>query len=185
VRSWFSTTMAMCLTSGRASERARRARLLSFHDDTGSDIFRAQMKVRRSWLEVEAFVWAAGWISVVIVLPGCLATHAAGVAVGVARLTSKCHDPVEVSVVDSRTGRGLCDSSVVARRSDGVEVTFAPCFRAELDAGTWTVSASRRGYQAATSQVTVEEAEDCEPALQSLELSLHAGSSPEGISKPL
>ena len=172
--------MAMHLTSG---ERARRPRLLSFHDDKGSDIFRAQMKVSRRRLEVEALVWAAGWLSVVIVLPGCLATHAAGVAVGVARATSKCHDPVEVSVIDSRTGRSLCDSAVVARRSDGEEVTFAPCFRAELDAGTWAVSASRRGYQTATSQVTVEEAEDCEPALQSLELSLHEGSPVEGTSK--
>ena len=119
-----------------------------------------------------------------ILATGCttafVAIGVSAVGVGAAALAFQCDEPVSVSVWDPGTAHAICDAVVTATAgSDKVE--FSPCYTSALGEGTWTVTATRAGYAAATGTITVEHDHRCdEPSYHSLELTLSGGSAPMG-----
>jgi hypothetical protein len=94
----------------------------------------------------------------------------AGVVAGV--LTYDCGEGVGVTLWDRATAHSVCDASVVAKQGNKT-VTFSPCYSAFLDEGSWSVIATKPGYQAAVGSVVVPHEHRCsEPSYHSVELTL-------------
>jgi hypothetical protein len=120
----------------------------------------------------------ATWVLTALLCIGtvsCSPAIALGVSaalVGGAALAARCSDPVHVAVFDGVTGLRACDAKVVAVSPEGSEETFSSCFYAALPAGSWTVRAERRGYQSASTSFVIRSQQRCDPAVQTIELSL-------------
>jgi hypothetical protein len=112
----------------------------------------------------------------------CTPAIAVGVSaalVGGAALAARCSDAVHVAVFDGVTGLRACDAKVVAVSPDGSEETFSSCFYASLPAGSWTVRADRNGYQSASTSLVINPQRRCDPAVQTIEISVF----PMGVAK--
>lgn len=106
---------------------------------------------------------------------GCAVAGGLGLGAGMlvtAALTAGCYDPVSVTVFDGLSGLPDCSAAVIAREKSGSVTRFSSCFYAELPVGSWTVSAARAGYRSASTELIVPKARRCEPAPQSVELTL-------------
>lgn len=119
---------------------------------------------------------------------GCAPAIGAGLGAGLlttTALTAGCYDPVSVKVVDSVTGLPDCGASVTAREKEGAQARFSSCFYADLSVGTWTVQAARDGYRPASTELVVPKTRRCEPAPQSIELSLSPVDQPPPAGVPI
>jgi hypothetical protein len=94
----------------------------------------------------------------------------AGIVAGV--LTSDCAEGVGVTLWDRTTAHPVCDAKVVAEQGSK-SVTFSPCYSAFLSEGTWTVSATKAGFQRVVGSVVIPPEHRCsEPTYHSVELTL-------------
>jgi hypothetical protein len=95
---------------------------------------------------------------------------AAGVVAGI--LTYDCAEGVGVTLWERSTAHPVCDATVVAEQ-EGKTITFSPCYNAFLGEGTWTVSATKDGYQRAAGSVIIPHGHSCsQPTYHSVELTL-------------
>lgn len=116
---------------------------------------------------------------------GCVAAAAgAGTTVAfgsAAALTASCYDRVSLSLTDAVSGQRSCVAKVSAVDADGSEVDFNSCYHAAVPPGAWTVRAEQPGYAAATTRLIVPEESSCNPAVQSIELTI----APAGFVRPV
>lgn len=103
-------------------------------------------------------------------------------AIGIAALTSRCYDYVDVVVFDA-DGRKTCNATVTAKKGNS-EFTLPPCYNASLTDGLWTLRASLPGSADARTTVLVDHAHDCTRYVQSVELSLHRADMPPPAPRP-
>jgi hypothetical protein len=107
---------------------------------------------------------------------GCVAAAAgAGAAVvfgGAAALTSTCYDRVSLRLTDAASGQITCGATVSAVNAHGSEVVFKSCYHAAVPRGTWTVHAQLPGYTTAKTPLIVPAESHCDPAVQTIELTI-------------
>jgi hypothetical protein len=104
-------------------------------------------------------------------------------AVGIAALTSRCYDYVDVTVFDA-DGRKTCDAKVTAKNGNS-QFELPTCYNATLTDGTWTLRASRSGSRDAVTTVVVDHAHDCTRYVQTVELTLNPAGSPPSAPRPI
>jgi len=104
-------------------------------------------------------------------------------AVGIAALTSRCYDYVDVTVFDAQ-GRKTCAATVTASKGKS-EFELPSCYYASLTDGSWTVRASLAGSRDARTTIVVDHAHDCTRYVQSVELTLNGTASPAPVSRRL
>ncbi|MDQ2647416.1 MAG: hypothetical protein M3020_26675, partial [Myxococcota bacterium] len=109
-------------------------------------------------------------------MTGCVAAAAgAGAAVafgGAAALTSSCYDRVSLRLTDAVSGQLTCAARVTAVDAGGSELVFRSCYHAAVPRGKWTVRAELPGYATATTPLIVPDESHCDPAVQSIELTI-------------
>ena len=104
-------------------------------------------------------------------------------AVGIAALTSRCYDYVDVTVLDAG-GRKTCAATVTANNGKS-QFELPSCYNASLTDGRWTVRASLAGLRDAQTTIVVEHEHDCTRYVQSVELTLNGADSPPPTRRPL
>jgi len=97
-------------------------------------------------------------------------------AIGIAALTSRCYDYVDVTVLDA-DGRKTCAATVTANNGKS-QFELPTCYNASLTDGRWTLRASLAGSRDATTTVIVDHEHDCTRYVQSVELTLNRAGSP-------
>ena len=106
----------------------------------------------------------------------CVAAAAgAGAAVafgGAAALTSSCYDRVSLRLTDGVSGQVTCSARVSAVNRGGSELVFRSCYHAAVPPGEWTVRADLPGYATATTPLIVPVESQCDPAVQTIELTI-------------
>lgn len=103
-------------------------------------------------------------------------------AVGLAALTSRCYDYVDVTVLDAE-GRKTCAATVTANNGKS-QFELPPCYNASLTDGRWTLRASLPGSRDATTTVVVDHEHDCTRYVQSVELTLNRADAPTQTRPP-
>ncbi|HEX2670255.1 MAG TPA: hypothetical protein VHM25_05255 [Polyangiaceae bacterium] len=105
-------------------------------------------------------------------------------AVGIAALTTRCYDYVDVTVLDA-DGRKTCAATVTASNGKS-QFELSSCYYASLTDGRWTLRASLAGTRDAQTTVVVDHEHDCTRYVQSAELTLNrADAAPTPASRPL
>ena len=104
-------------------------------------------------------------------------------AVGIAALTTRCYDYVDVTVLDA-DGRKTCNATVTAKKGNS-QFELPSCYFASLTDGSWTLSASLPGSAEARTTVVVDHAHDCTRYVQSVELTLNRPGSSTQTRRPL
>ena len=132
-------------------------------------------------MNAEESGWSRGarrWVFLSVPLAlgvaGCNVAVAAGagvVLIGAAIIAHDCVDHLTITVFDGRTGRRTCDATVTIS-GNGTEREVLPCYHAELDEGTWTVTAQYPGLVPMQSTVVVTRPRGCEPAVHTVEMTL-------------
>jgi len=103
--------------------------------------------------------------------------------VGIAALTSRCYDYVDVTVLDAE-GRKTCAATVTANNGKS-QFELSSCYYASLTDGRWTLRASLPGATDAQTTVVVDHEHDCTRYVQSVELTLNRAGSPPPPSRPV
>jgi hypothetical protein len=91
--------------------------------------------------------------------------------VGIGVLTSTCYDYLDVTVYDAE-GRKTCDATVTATSATGNTVELTSCYSTPLGDGVWSLRAHLQGYPGATSEVRVDNRNECVHHVQRVELTL-------------
>ncbi len=123
----------------------------------------------------------AGALALTFLLPAlgaCAPVVGGGVLLAVVAIgaaTTHCYDYADVTVYDP-TGHRTCAATVTAK-SGGDEFELKSCYYAPLTDGVWTIRASLPGLPEAKTTVQVDHANDCTRHVQSMELTINAGSS--------
>jgi hypothetical protein len=131
---------------------------------------------RLNWRQAFAYPRALAFLPLLLSATGCVAAAAgAGAAVvfgGAAALTSTCYDRVSLRLSDAASGQVTCGARVSAVDAGGSEVVFKSCYHAAVPRGTWTVRAEVPGYATAKTPLIVPEGSRCDPAVQTIELTI-------------
>jgi hypothetical protein len=139
---------------------------------------------RLNWRQAFAYPRALAFLPLLLSATGCVAAAAgAGAAVafgGAAALTSTCYDRVSLRLTDAASGQVTCGARVSAVNAGGSEVVFKSCYHAAVPRGTWTVRAELPGYATAKTPLIVPDGSRCDPAVQTIELTI----APVGYQSP-
>lgn len=131
---------------------------------------------RLNWRQASAQPRALCFLLLLPAVTGCVAAAAgAGAAVafgGAAALTSSCYDRVSLRLTDAVSGQLTCAARVTAVDPGGSELVFRSCYHAAVPRGKWTVRAALPGYATATTPLIVPGESHCDPAVQSIELTI-------------
>jgi len=166
---------SFALRRGVGLDRDFRVMLTPANAMSGIRWLTMKLATRSQWL---GLAW------VLLASSGCIAAAAgAGTAAvfgSAAALTSSCYDRVSLRLTDAASGQVTCTARVSAVSTSGSELTFGSCYHAAVPPGAWKVRAELAGYTTASTPLTVPVESQCNPAVQTIELTI----APSGYQQP-